>query len=429
MLLNKDNETIEVSKEVAVLVGFDDGKDEVDFEYSMNELNELAEAAGVKVVARLDQVNRSIEPRTYIGSGKVEEVEMAVRAYDANLVIFNDELSGSQIRNLEDLIDARIIDRTALILDIFARRAKSKVSKLQVELAQLRYRKPRLIGLNRSLSRAGSGVGARGPGEQKLELDKRRVEERISEISKQLKEASKIRETQRASRIKNETPVVALVGYTNAGKSTVMNTLINMTSEDEEKKVFEKDMLFATLDTSHRAINFSDNKSFVLLDTVGFVSKLPHSLVDAFKATLEEVVEADLLLHVVDLTNSNMGNQIDITTRVLHEIGVTKKQMIYVFNKMDLENESRNIVVEEDYVKISAKMGTNMDTLIEMIKKKVFSDLITANMLIPYTEGSILSNICEKHTVIETEYLEEGTMIKVEIDDKDYNRYIKYVVE
>ncbi len=314
-------------KQIAVLVGVNLNGDK-NFEYSLEELANLADACDVSVVGTVTQNLERVNNATYIGSGKVEEVYMMVDQHEANLVIFNDELSPSQIRNLEHALNVKVIDRTILILDIFAKRAKTREAQLQVEVAQLRYMMPRLIGLNASLSRQAGGIGSRGPGEKKLELDRRRIEEKLHRMNKELDELVAARQNQRKLRKRNEMPVVALVGYTNAGKSTTMNALINTYVQNDEKVVFEKDMLFATLETSTRQIQLPDNKKFLLTDTVGFVSKLPHHLVKAFRSTLEEVREADLLLHVVDISHPEYEVQIEITNKVLKELGVEETPMV-----------------------------------------------------------------------------------------------------
>ncbi len=430
MLLKDNNEVISNIEERAVLVGFNDDSQGIDIEYSMAELKELSDAAEVEVVGIAIQNKKTIDAAFYIGSGKVEEVKLLAEANDGNLVIFNDELSGSQIRNLENAIGMKVIDRTTLILDIFAKRAVNKVSKLQVEMAQLKYRRSRLTGLGGAMSKTGAGVGTRGPGEQKLELDKRRINDRITEIGRQLDEEKSIREVQRSQRQKNEIPVVALVGYTNAGKSSVMNKLLEMTKPEEpEKKVFEKDMLFATLDTFSRRIELPDNRAFVLVDTVGFVSKLPHALVEAFKATLEEVADADLLLHVLDVTNSNVGNQKYITDQVLKELGVKDKETIYLYNKIDLIEEPEKILAGPHVLKISARTGYHMDQLIEKIRAVIFSDIVRVKMLLPFSEGQVYSYLCDKHNVLSTEYVEAGTLIEVEIDPIDFGRYENFIIE
>ena len=291
-----DNNIIKEETARAILIGVSLG---TDISYSMDELKGLAEAAGVDVLALMTQNVDKINAGTYVGKGKLSELAECCLNMEANLVIFNDELSGMQLRNIEDACGVKVIDRTILILDIFAARATSAEGKLQVELAQLSYRLPRLLGFGKSLSRLGGGIGTRGPGETKLESDRRHIQHRMDEIKSEIKDLKSTRATQRAKRVKSEIPVVALVGYTNSGKSSIMNTLLKMEKRDE-KSVFEKDMLFATLDTSQRLITTEDRHQFILVDTVGFVSKLPHALISAFKSTLEEVVYADLLIQVVD---------------------------------------------------------------------------------------------------------------------------------
>lgn len=422
-----ENEKVDIEK--AILVALNDDRGPIEIEYSINELRELAMAAGAEVKATEIQNKSNIDPAYYIGKGKVEEIKELCSFYEATMVIFNDELSGSQTRNLESVLGVKVIDRTALILDIFAKRASSAVSRLQVELALLRYTLPRLSGFGKTMSRTGAGIGTRGLGEQKLELDRRRIRERISDIRHELKEAVKNRHTQRARRSKNEVPVVAIVGYTNAGKSTLMNRLLTMSGSDDEKHVFEKDMLFATLDTYSRKINFSDMKEFVLVDTVGFVSKLPHSLVEAFKATLEEVVEADLLLHVVDSTNSNFYNQISITDEVLKEIGASGKKTIYCLNKCDLLDDSKKHDLNlENAILVSSKLGTGFEELIERISSELFSSHRKIEVLIPYNKGSLLSEIMDTASVSQTSYEEEGTLVECTVDERLYGKLKEYII-
>ena len=411
----------------AILVGMFQGlRDEFSVEESMNELAELTLAAEAEVAGMIIQNKAKIEVATYIGTGKVDEVRLAVEANNANIVIFNDELSGAQMRNLEALIGVTVIDRTALILDIFAIRAQTKIAKLQVELAQLKYRLPRLIGMNGNLSRTGGGIGTRGPGEQKLELDRRRIQERIDEIRRQIAEADKNRIVQRKLREKNDVPVVALVGYTNAGKSSVMNCMIGLSKEpDLERQVFEKDMLFATLDTYNRRIVLEDKKAFILTDTVGFVSKLPHTLVSAFKATLEEALSADLLLHVVDASNPNYLMQMEVTHRVLKELKADHIPMMTLFNKIDLGHSV--VAGDTEALLISAKTKENIDVLMEAIKSKLFDDHVLAHFLVPYTDGRTASYLCETYQVKSLEYLENGTAITAEVSIADYNRYSDYL--
>lgn len=429
MLINEENKIIEEVEQTAILVGLSLGRDEYDIEESMNELRELTLAAHAEVAGVLIQNKDRVDATFFIGKGKVEEVRYACEINDANLVIFNDELSGAQIRNLEDAIGVKVIDRTALILDIFAVRAKTKIAKLQVELAQLRYRLPRLQGFGKSLSKTGAGIGTRGPGEQKLELDRRRIRERISDIQKQIKEAGQTRIVQRTQRGKNEIPIVAVVGYTNAGKSTLMNKVLELTNEEDvsDRQVFVKNMLFATLDTYSRRITLDENRNFILVDTVGFVSKLPHSLVEAFKATLEEVNEADLLIHVVDASNEHQGMQLEVTNRVLDEIGAGNKKMMYAYNKIDLVDHEVNVLREDTY-KTSALTGNGVNQLLDGIVSEIFNDIVTATFLVPFDKGRILSEICDAGKVITTDYIETGTKVKVELHQKDFDKFSEFNV-
>ncbi|MDO4926344.1 MAG: GTPase HflX [Turicibacter sp.] len=411
----------------AILVGVDLNNDK-NFDYSVEELKNLAEACSVQVVGVLTQKLEHVNPACYIGTGKVDEVAMLVQQHDANLVIFNDELSPSQIRNLEHGLECKVIDRTILILDIFASRAKTREAQLQVEVAQLKYMMPRLIGLNASLSRQAGGIGSKGPGEKKLELDRRRIEEQVHKLNKELDSLVLARQNQRKLRKRNSTPVVALVGYTNAGKSTTMNALLTVSNAQAEKSVFEKNMLFATLETSTRQIQLPDNKQFLLTDTVGFVSKLPHQLVKAFRSTLEEVTEADLLLHVVDLSHPEFQTQIEITNKVLDELGVKETPMVYVYNKADLIEDEFTPSTKEA-VRISAKNLTNIDTLIDCIKSHIFQHYVKASFLIPYDRGNLVSYLNEHANVFETEYLENGTLITVECSEHDAERLAEYKVK
>ena len=411
----------------AILVGVDLNNDK-NFDYSVEELKNLAEACSVQVVGVLTQKLERVNPACYIGTGKVDEVALLVEQNDANLVIFNDELSPSQIRNLEHGLQCKVIDRTILILDIFASRAKTREAQLQVEVAQLKYMMPRLIGLNASLSRQAGGIGSKGPGEKKLELDRRRIEEQVHKLNKELDSLVLARQNQRKLRKRNSTPVVALVGYTNAGKSTTMNALLTVSNAQAEKSVFEKNMLFATLETSTRQIQLPDNKQFLLTDTVGFVSKLPHQLVKAFRSTLEEVTEADLLLHVVDLSHPEFQTQIEITNKVLDELGVKETPMVYVYNKADLVEDEFTPSTKEA-VRISAKNLTNIDTLIDCIKSHIFQHYVKASFLIPYDRGNLVSYLNEHANVFDTEYLENGTLITVECSEHDAHRLAEYKVK
>ena len=423
---NDNNEVIREDEYRAVLVGL--ARDE-DISYSMEELKGLAEAAGVEVLGQMIQNLERPNTATLIGKGKVEELAEMVKNMEADTVIFNDELTGMQLRNLEDAVGVRVIDRTILILDIFADRASSREGKLQVELAQLQYRMPRLTGFGKSLSRLGGGIGTRGPGEKKLETDRRHIEKRMYDIKSELSQIKNTRGVQRAKREKSEIPVVALVGYTNSGKSALMNRLLMLT-EKEEKTVFEKNMLFATLDTQQRSVILDTNHQFILVDTVGFVSRLPHSLVNAFKATLEEVAYADLLVHVVDASYENHDFHIEVTNKVLEEIGAGGKGKIMAFNKIDLVEDPSSVipVTGLDNICISAKFDRNIDELIELIKRKIFKDMVKVQLLVPYTRGDISSYLCENARVLGMEYKESGTWFEAELKAADYQRLKEYEI-
>ncbi len=406
----------------AVLAGVQLDKD---ISYSMDELAGLAEAAGIEVAGRMVQVREKPETATFIGKGKVAELAEMCEAMDIDTVVFNDELSGVQLRNLEEATGVRIIDRTILILDIFAERAASKEGKLQVELAQLQYRMPRLTGFGKSLSRLGGGIGTRGPGEKKLETDRRHITRRIDDIKAELRKAEKNRRIQRTGREKSKIPVVALVGYTNSGKSAIMNSLLSM-GEHDEKSVASKDMLFATLDTQHRRISLDKGNEFVLIDTVGFVSKLPHGLIEAFKSTLEEVKYADLLIHVVDSSYAERDFQTEVTERVLNQIGAGGKEKLMAYNKIDLISELPIDVSGNDAVYISAKTGKNMHELLAAVKKKLFGGRVHARFLIPYEKGRITSYLCENGEIISMQYEAGGTMLEGNFEEADYNKYKNY---
>ncbi|MDM5188083.1 GTPase HflX [Bacillus sp. DX4.1] len=412
----------------AILVGVNLSS-QSDFEYSMEELVNLAEACDVEVVGQVTQNLHRVNPSHYIGTGKIEEVSAFVKEADANMVIFNDELSPSQIRNLEEDLECKVIDRTILILDIFAQRAKTKEAQLQVEVAHLQYMMPRLIGLRESLGRQSGGVGTKnkGVGEKKLELDRRKIEEQIAVLNKELEALVAQRQTQRKQRKKNEMPVVSLVGYTNAGKSTTMNTMLEIFNGSVEKQVFEKDMLFATLETSVRNIQLPDNKAFLLTDTVGFVSKLPHHLVKAFRSTLEEVAEADLLIHVVDYANPNYEQLIEITNQTLKKIGVENIPTIYAYNKSDMMDVEIP-QVQDNRVYLSAKQKVGIEELVEMIRSHIYKEYTKCEMLIPYDQGQVVSYFNEHAHVVSMSYENEGTKISLECKTSDFEKYKRFVI-
>ncbi|MFZ2588270.1 GTPase HflX [Paucilactobacillus nenjiangensis] len=401
------------------------------FEYSMNELAELVKANNMEVKDRLVQNLDRPNSATYFGKGKVDELTETVRALDVHTIVTNDELSPSQIRNLEAATGARLLDRTALILEIFAKRAQSKEAKLQVEIAQLKYRLPRLrTSANQSLDQqTGAGGGSftnRGSGETKLEMNRRTIENSITHLRGELDEINKSAVTRRQQRIKNQMPMVALVGYTNAGKSTVMNGLVRKFGVDEDKQVFEKDMLFATLDTSVRRLTLPDQKQFLLSDTVGFVSKLPHNLVESFKSTLAEASQADLLLQVIDYSDAHYKDMMETTADTLADIGIKDIPMINIFNKADKMEITYPTLEGDTQIVMSAIQPESLDMLTDLIKKSLFKDFVTTTLLIPFTEGSVVTYLNDNASVINTDYVAEGTQIEVELSAADYQRFAEY---
>lgn len=431
--LNINNDDLINLQEKALCVGLNittssKRTDNVSIEESMEELKELVKAAGAQVVGEILQNRTSIDTATYLGSGKIEEIRNYAKGLNATMIVFNDELSGAQIKNIENVVGKKIIDRTTLILDIFAQRARSKEGKLQVELAQLKYRLPRLYGMGGQMSRTGAGIGTRGPGEQKLEKDKRHILNRAAVIRRELKEVAKNRDVQRAQRQKNDIPIVALVGYTNAGKSTILNELIKSHPDYEhEKEVFVKDMLFATLDVTLRKAILPNKKEFLIVDTVGFVSKLPHDLINAFKSTLEEVRYADLILHVIDATNENSDIQKLTTENVLKDLGVEDKKTITIYNKIDKLNLDIYPKNQDDMVYISAKKNVNMDKLINQIQDMLMESMYQVNLLIPFDRGDIFSSIKDKYVIDKFEYTNEGIDLIVSLNEMDYNIYKDYI--
>ncbi|MVP01856.1 GTPase HflX [Paenibacillus lutrae] len=386
-----------------------------DFQYSMEELRNLAAACQVQVVGELSQKASRIVPSHYIGTGKIDELRALIEEKEANVVICNDELTPSQIRNLESSLECKVIDRTILILDIFVERAQTREAQLQVEVAQLQYMLPRLVGLRESLGRQGGGAGFknRGSGETKLELDRRKIEERISILQTELEKLVARRQTQRKQRHKNEVPVVCLVGYTNAGKSSLMNAMIDTYNPQTHKQVLAKDMLFATLETSVRNISLPDRKSFLLTDTVGFVSQLPHHLVKAFRSTLEEVAEADLLIHVVDVSNPEYEQHIAVTNETLKELGADQVRTIYAYNKADL-TDIEYPMVEGDDVYLSAAQSTGIEELTQQIRGHLFQNYIQCEVLVPYDQSRLVAYFNEHAHVKSISYEENGTKLELE---------------
>lgn len=413
----------------AVVCGVNLRNHDDDFASDMQELKRLAEACELEVVGEVTQSLDRVHPSHYIGLGKIQELTGLIEGTGADLVVFNDELTPSQIRELEKQLDRRVMDRTMLILDIFASRAKTREAKLQVEMAQLQYMLPRLAGRREHLSRQGGGAGLRnrGAGETKLEMDRRKIEIKIAALTKELDALAARREVQRKKRQKNEIPVVSLVGYTNAGKSTIMNAMVEQFHPSPNKQVFEKDMLFATLDTSVRKVKLPDNKTFLLTDTVGFVNKLPHHLVKAFRSTLEEAANADLLIHVVDFSDPRHPQLMEVTRQTLEEIGVRNVPVIVAFNKSDLA-DTEIPRVDGDAVYLSAKQRIGIRELAGLIASRIFKDYMQCELLIPYDQGRILAYLNEHGNVLSTEYEPDGTRIWVECRHSDFEKYRDYVV-
>lgn len=418
-------------KVITVTVNMD--MDEKTLEDKVFELEKLVEALDGEVVLNLTQNKSSIDKALYIGKGKVSEIKDYCEKLDVKVVVFNNELTGSQVKNLEEIIGVRVIDRTNLILDIFNERARTKEAKLQVKLAKLKYTLPRLSALRSGFSRQQGGIGGKGVGEQQIELDRRTINREISSITAQLKEIEKNRNEIRKKRINSKEPMISLVGYTNAGKSTLINKLIAYGKDEntEIKEVFVKDMLFATLDTYVReGILFSGSKA-MYVDTVGFVSDIPHNLVESFKSTLEEIKYSDLILHVVDISNVNVDEQIKITNDMIKKLECEDKKVIYVFNKVD-KLEDENIKLQyanvENKVFISAKSDEDIVFLLKEIEKVLFSSSIKTKLLIPYDKQKIMSNILNDYAPELVEHLENGTFLEVILKKDDYEVYKGYEV-
>ncbi len=387
---------------------------------SVKELEELVKTAGGEVVGILIQNKSEIETGTYLGTGKLEELRDAVVSLEADVVVFDNELSPIQLKNITDFVGVKVLDRSMLILDIFAMRAKSGEGKLQVELAQLKYTLPRLRGMGTEMSRTGAGIGTRGPGETRLETDRRHISRRIHALEEDIAELKKHRELIRSRRKKDGVITAALVGYTNAGKSTLLNTLT-------DADVFAENKLFATLDPTSRAITLSDNRKILLVDTVGFIRKLPHHLVEAFKSTLEEAVVADVLLHVIDSSDESMNDQITVTKDVLSSIGAMNKPIIGVYNKTDLCPDLAGLCHYQRNVCISAKHKTGIDELINALSEEAPGKKQEYTMLIPYSDGSILNTIHNSQKVLSENYTSSGTELKVLLDDESYAKFKEYI--
>ena len=418
-----ENSNIE---EKAILVGvFRKGADSLTdtTEESLKELSLLAETAGAEVLGVITQNREAPDKATFVGDGKLEEILEPCKNLGANLVIFDDELTGSQLKNIEAALeDIRVIDRTALILDIFAQRALSGEGKLQVELAQLKYNLPRLSGGYTSLSRQGGGIGTKGPGETKIETDRRYIRTRINSLEKEIEKLSNHRRLIRDGRKKREIPTVAIVGYTNAGKSTLLNLLT-------DAGALAENMLFATLDPTARALKMPDGRETMLIDTVGFIRKLPHHLVEAFKSTLEEATNADVLLHIIDASSPQRDNQIAVVAALLKELGCSEKPMISVYNKIDLCGEFvPRPTLPEKSVFISAKEGSGIDELIKIMDTAIPGKRRLMKILVPYSMGNVLNSIISSDCLISNDYKEDGILIEFMADAKAQSDYKEYEI-
>lgn len=418
-------------KVITVTVNID--MDEKTLEDKVIELEKLVQALDGEVVLSLTQNKSFVDKAFYIGKGKVNEIKDYCEKLDAEFVVFNNELTGSQVKNLEEIIGIRVIDRTNLILDIFSERARTKEAKLQVKLAKLKYTLPRLSALRSGFSRQQGGIGGKGIGEQQIELDRRTINREISSITSQLKEIEKNRNEIRKKRINSKEPIISLVGYTNAGKSTLINKLISYGKDEnsEIKEVFVKDMLFATLDTYVREGLLLNGSKVMYVDTVGFVSDIPHNLVESFKGTLEEIKYSDLILHVVDISNVNVDEQIKITNDMIKKLECEDKNVIYVFNKVDKlidENIKLQYANIENKLFISTKSDEDIILLLKEIEKVLFSSLIRTELLIPYDKQKIVSNILNNYMPEFVEHLETGSFLKVSLKKEDYEIYKGYEV-
>lgn len=396
-----------VEPEVAVLVGIDTGL--YDAEVSMDELEELARTAGAVVAAKIIQKRDKPDTATYVGSGRLEEIKDFTEANDVDLLIFDGELTPSQQRNIEDETDVRVIDRTTLILDIFAARARSNEGKIQVELAQLKYSLPRLGGKGTQMSRLGGGIGTRGPGESKLESDRRHIRRRIQSLQEELVQIAKRRENLRTRREKDGVETVAIVGYTNAGKSTLMNTLTNA-------GVLAENKLFATLDPTSRALTLPDGRTVMLIDTVGLVRRLPHQLVDAFRSTLEEAANATVILNICDASDEHCTEHLNVTMNLLAALGCADKPIISVLNKCDLCGGSFVLPAQGEFVMISAKTGEGLGNLLAKIQLSLPLTRKKAELLIPYSDGGFVNYIREEGVMLKEDYRPDGIYVKAVVD-------------
>jgi GTP-binding protein HflX len=429
-ILDKQTGTasLQVMSERAILIGMEWGRNDSlwTVDDSLEELKQLADTAGATVIKKFIQKRPKPDPAFFIGRGKVQELALYAQQENIDLCIFDDELSPAQQRNIESVMGIRILDRTALILDIFAQRARTNEGKLQVELAQLQYTLPRIMGKGLMLSRLGGGIGTRGPGETKLEVDRRRIRDRIAFIKDQIEKVKAVRSLHRSKRKKNNVFEVSLVGYTNAGKSTLLNTLTN-------SDIYAKDQLFATLDPTTRQLTLPNKQEIIITDTVGFIQRLPHQLIAAFRSTLEVVTEADLLVHVIDVSHELYKEQAAAVHEVLKEIGAETKPVITVYNKIDkLSPDSKltdRLALEEDTVCISATKKLNLETLQQMIESHLKSKAVEVTLCIPYAETAKAAQLHETANVLEQEYTENGAVMKVILPVEDLEAYNEYILK
>ena len=429
-ILDKQTGTasLQVMSERAILIGMEWGRNDSlwTVDDSLEELKQLADTAGATVIKKFIQKRPKPDPAFFIGRGKVQELALYAQQENIDLCIFDDELSPAQQRNIESVMGIRILDRTALILDIFAQRARTNEGKLQVELAQLQYTLPRIMGKGLMLSRLGGGIGTRGPGETKLEVDRRRIRDRIAFIKDQIEKVKAVRSLHRSKRKKNNVFEVSLVGYTNAGKSTLLNTLTN-------SDIYAKDQLFATLDPTTRQLTLPNKQEIIITDTVGFIQRLPHQLIAAFRSTLEVVTEADLLVHVIDVSHDLYKEQAAAVHEVLKEIGAETKPVITVYNKIDkLPPDSKladRLALEEDTVCISAAKKLNLESLQQMIESHLKSKAVEVTLCIPYAETAKAAQLHETANVLEQEYTENGAVMKVILPVEDLEAYNEYILK
>lgn len=410
--------------ERVITVGTDIGAYPNSLETSMKELDELCYADGAEVIGQMTQNLEKFNPKYLIGKGKVKEIKEMAENLEADAIVFNDELTGIQLRNLEDTIKKKVVDRTNLILDIFALRASTYEGKLQVELAQLEYQLPRLLGI-KGWSRTGGGIGTRGPGEQIIETDRRRLLREIDKIKEKLNKAKKTRDTTRSKRMNSKIPTVSLVGYTNAGKSTILNRI----KEDDSKEVFVKDMLFATLDPNSRKARLLSGREFIISDTVGFVSKLPTKLIEAFKSTLEEIKYSDLIVHVIDASSKDLEIAYDTTMNILQEIGIKDKKILTVFNKsdkIDLNSTTIPLKIKSQKIYISAKNDPDMNKLLKSIEENLPEQYIYTKLNFPYDDTDILYKLIERFD-LKPIYKENFVEIELSLSKKEYNKLKRYV--